>query len=282
VAEAERENWREANALFRRAHELSPSARTLRGLGMVAFNLKEYVDAVTNLRVALEDPRRPLTHQQQEHARDLLEQAELYVGEFTLVVTPSDAQVSVDDRPMSRYSQGTLLLDIGSHELKASATGYRDATRKVVVEGGEGERIELVLSREPVASAVPVVPVAVKDSRSVDRREPAPVPRRRIWTWVAFGGAAVFGAGGVFFAVRGNRDYRQLESQCPEPGCLPGEIDSSGVETNHAIANAFFVTSGVLFTGSVALFFLEPRPETEQRSASLRVGPGRVALRGRF
>ena len=77
VAETERENWNEANALFRRAHQLRPSARTLRGLGMVAFNRKEYVDAVMNLSAALEDSRRPLTDQQREQATGLLEQAML-------------------------------------------------------------------------------------------------------------------------------------------------------------------------------------------------------------
>jgi tetratricopeptide (TPR) repeat protein len=46
---------------FARAHELRPSARTWRGLGTTAFELKLYEDAVRELTFALEDARNPLS-----------------------------------------------------------------------------------------------------------------------------------------------------------------------------------------------------------------------------
>jgi hypothetical protein len=49
-----------ARRYFARAHELRPSARTWRGLGTTAFELKDYEDAVRELTFALEDERSAL------------------------------------------------------------------------------------------------------------------------------------------------------------------------------------------------------------------------------
>jgi len=49
--------WVDARASFRHAHRLQPNARTFRGLGMVAYELREYVDAVRYLERAMLDAR---------------------------------------------------------------------------------------------------------------------------------------------------------------------------------------------------------------------------------
>jgi len=56
-----RADYATARAHFSRAHELRPSARTWRGLGATAFELKQFDDAVRELTFALEDPRDALT-----------------------------------------------------------------------------------------------------------------------------------------------------------------------------------------------------------------------------
>src|SRR3954452_13107151 len=45
VAHFSAAHWSEARALFLRAHEIKPSARTLRGLGVVEFELGHYAEA---------------------------------------------------------------------------------------------------------------------------------------------------------------------------------------------------------------------------------------------
>lgn len=52
-----RDDYATARRYFSRAHELRPSARTWRGLGTTAFELKLYDDAVRELTFALEDTR---------------------------------------------------------------------------------------------------------------------------------------------------------------------------------------------------------------------------------
>ena len=60
VAAYNRDDYATARRYFARAHELRPSARTWRGLGTTAFELKSYEDAVRELTFALEDTRSAL------------------------------------------------------------------------------------------------------------------------------------------------------------------------------------------------------------------------------
>jgi tetratricopeptide (TPR) repeat protein len=57
-----RDDFVTARHYFARAHELRPSARTWRGLGTTAFELKFFEDAVRELTFALEDRRSALTN----------------------------------------------------------------------------------------------------------------------------------------------------------------------------------------------------------------------------
>ena len=66
VREFEASNWPEAFALFKRAHELEPSARTLRGIGLAAYEMRDYVQSIGYLQTALEDQRRPLSPAQRK------------------------------------------------------------------------------------------------------------------------------------------------------------------------------------------------------------------------
>jgi tetratricopeptide (TPR) repeat protein len=51
----------EALAEFRRAHEIFPNARSLRGMGMIEFDLRDYRSAMLHLQEALASSSKPLT-----------------------------------------------------------------------------------------------------------------------------------------------------------------------------------------------------------------------------
>ena len=72
VAEYDAGHFQEARALFRQAHEKPPTARTLRGIGMCSFELRDYVEATRALGASLRETRRPLTAEQKRHAEALL------------------------------------------------------------------------------------------------------------------------------------------------------------------------------------------------------------------
>src|SRR5262245_2196729 len=80
LAEFNRGNWEEAAALFERAHRLNPSARTLRGMGLTAYEARRYVDATRHLSEALTETRRPLTPAQREEVTQTLDRARRFIA----------------------------------------------------------------------------------------------------------------------------------------------------------------------------------------------------------
>jgi len=60
LAEMKLGHFDEAHTQFLEAHRMFPSARTLRGLGFVAFEQRHYVEAVALLEQALASTTKPL------------------------------------------------------------------------------------------------------------------------------------------------------------------------------------------------------------------------------
>jgi hypothetical protein len=156
VAEYDAGRYEEARALFRLAHEKSPTARTLRGIGMASFEMRDYVEATRALTASLRDQRRPLTADQRKHAQGLLARAETFVGQFMLRLSPASASVFVDGRPAVLEADGSLLLSLGRHEISVRCTACTPNEKQVLVDviGGEKKPLEVSLapSTPPVAS----------------------------------------------------------------------------------------------------------------------------------
>jgi hypothetical protein len=190
VAEYGAGNYAEARALFAQAHAVLPNARTLRGMGMAAFELREYADALRHLRAALASKERPLTAEQRAHAEGLLRRANAYVGSFVVALRPADASLLVNGAPAVLEPDGTLLLSLGRHELTARCPTCHDLSRTVVVRGGETGTLTLQLEpRTPGASAAPAASRVVDSSRGT-------APSRGGAGWL-LGGAGVAAASAV-------------------------------------------------------------------------------------
>ena len=153
VAEFGAGRWEEARALFKRAHQIEPNARTLRGMGMTAFELRMYVVALRELEAAVQDTRKPLTEAQRRSAQALIERTNAFVGRHQLVLEPAHAKPYVDGQPVQFEPGAVVLLDIGEHELRVVADGYRTATRRLRVEGGQRAVLRVTLeANTPVPS----------------------------------------------------------------------------------------------------------------------------------
>jgi tetratricopeptide (TPR) repeat protein len=122
----------EARRLFEQAHALNPNARTLRALGKCAYELKHYVQALSELQAAIADKRKPLTSPQRHEVLDLIDEVEHHVGTLALEIEPGDAVLSVDGREVHDRD---VTLDGGDHTLVASTAGYRTTELKVTVVG---------------------------------------------------------------------------------------------------------------------------------------------------
>jgi hypothetical protein len=182
VAEYDAGHYQEARALFRQAHEKQPTARTLRGMGMCSFELRDYVEAARDLSASLRETRRPLTSEQKRHAEALLARANTFIGRFTVKVKPENGSLFVDSHPAELEPDGLLLLAFGRHQLslRCPSCAPTEKEEDVDVAGGEHKTIELAL-------------------------EPAPPPREPSGSGTAAGGTSG-ASGGTIVAQPGEHD----------------------------------------------------------------------------
>ncbi|MEY4508339.1 MAG: hypothetical protein RLZZ450_461 [Pseudomonadota bacterium] len=290
VSEVNVGNFEEGHALFLRAHELAPNARTWRGLGLCAFELRSYVEATADLESALVDPNKPLTAEQRTQTRELLERARAFVSRYRVRVTPSSAQVLVDGKPVT-LTKGILGLDPGPHVVLVRARGHAEQRLELRVGAGVEDELNIELAAtDPSRDGEPVV--AGSDSASPQgssleqlrspsdiRSKPRP-KRRRVWTWTlavsTVSAAAV--AVGLRLRVNGLHDQFVACSQ-QRPDCSPlsqsGQDALLGARISGAVA-------GALAIGSIFAFAYEGSGAGEKGTAQLAVGPDRVMLRGTF
>lgn len=204
LVEFEASNYAEARVLFEQAHGIRPSARTLRGMALSSFELREYVRAEQELNAALVDVRQPLTEPQRKEALTLLLRLERYIGRIEVRATPPSATVTLDGRPI----RGEVKTELGKHELSVQAPGHREVSRTVTVEGGKRHLLEIALrSNEEAAAEAAVAAAAPSDATPAapsDATAAAPDDRRgggileQWWFWTAVGVVAI---GGIATAV---------------------------------------------------------------------------------
>jgi hypothetical protein len=155
VSEFEAEHFAEARRLFEQAHRLWPSARTLRTLGMTAFDLERYPEALEELQAALNDPRRPLVGDQRTEVEALLERTRDHVGSFSLTLLPATAELTVDGVARPHNTDQKLVLRVGEHALRVQAVGFRTLRRSLDVHVRQDEPLRLELEPEaPPTAAV--------------------------------------------------------------------------------------------------------------------------------
>ena len=249
VAEFNASHFTQARALFQQAHQLWPSARTLRTLGMTAFELRMYPTALMELQAALDDPRRPLNVDHRRQVAALIVDAHAFVGRYRVHVSPGEAEVTLDGTLLANTDQ--LMLSIGEHVIAARAPGFNEQRVPLVVQGGDQQELSVVL--EPVASATP--PSASHDSRApAAALSFAPTPRApevdRNPAWIALGVSALGVAiGGVSGGVAFTKKHHDQDT---------GRVIAD-------VSTAAFLTAGVAAALGMVLW-ITARPDTSGES----------------
>jgi tetratricopeptide (TPR) repeat protein len=147
LSEYEAHNYAEARAAFLRAHALYPNARTLRGLGMMEFELRNYVESVSLLEQALASQAKPLDPTLRAQTEAMLARAKGYVSSYALQLNPVPAgvRVLIDGVPIAYTPGQALTLTVGEHSLQIQADGYRDERRSLSVKSGEQQALAIEL-----------------------------------------------------------------------------------------------------------------------------------------
>jgi hypothetical protein len=196
--------FEEARALFTRAHALAPNARTLRGLGMAAFELRDYAECVAWLERALASNVKPLAGSLRLETEGLLARARGFIGRFTLAWRVEDGRLAVDGVPVQLQEGQTLDLDVGDHRLELSAPGYASEQRTLRVNGGEARTLELDLRAQSQITPG-AAPLRAASSGTGARRADDDDGGSLLsspWFWIAVGVVAAGTAVGVAVATR--------------------------------------------------------------------------------
>jgi tetratricopeptide (TPR) repeat protein len=291
LTEYERGDWEEAAALFGRAHALQPSARTLRGLGLSAFEARHYADAMRYLSAALSDTRRALTAKQRDEVGATLERAKLFAGYLTLRLEPSTATSSLNGRPLELAPDGGVAVDPGWLDLEVKADGYEPLMRHIRVGAGERQVIDAHLTPTPSTAAIPTasIPAATRADMGTGARETTATSALSSWKWVSSAAAlAALGAGTALLITQKVR-ARTYVTECiqnlmPQPDCV-SRRDSLGSDSFLWTGSIVGLSAGAgLAALSVVLFALDARPSERER-ATLRAcsaGPTSIACRWQF
>jgi hypothetical protein len=266
VAEYDARHFEEARSLFRRAHEMNPNARTFRGIGMTAFELRDYVSAVHNLSSALHDQRKPLSPEQHKAVQDLLERSRMFVDVATLTISPWEAHVTVDGHAPHFEPDGTLLFGFGPHTLEVSAPGKATRTITFNTRGGEQKEFSITLEAAPTpaprasnragaelaSSAKPVSQVSHNTSAKI---------------WLLGAGVAALAAGGA--GIYWARQYSELDS-CRNPPADLRCTDEDTIKRQYDVSlGAMVVTGAAALTMGIigALSWKSGPPATTKHSA---------------
>jgi tetratricopeptide (TPR) repeat protein len=199
-------NFAEAREHFRRAHALDPSARTLRGLGMVEFELSHYVESARLLAQALDANVKPLSGKLRSETEALLERAREYVGAVRVVSEPKSAAVMVDGALVDLGSSRSVSLTVGDHVFELRADAYLPAKQIVKVNGGETVRLDVKLVPAPSS----VQATGPLDMPKRDAPAAAQPTARKWWLWVTVG--VVLAGGAATAAILLTRKDKEIDA----------------------------------------------------------------------
>lgn len=285
VQEFDLGNWTEARALFERAHELQPTARTFRAIGLSAFEEKSYAAAVWNLSQSLTDNRNPLDAGQRSKVEDVLRRARGFVAEYKLELKPAAAQLTVDGRKPTLL-EGKLLLDPGDRLIQLSAPGHQSSERHVSARPNENGFLHIALSPEVVAQAPAGEP-------ATNAELPAPQPAPKSTTDPRFGtqqivGMAVAGAGVASLAVslgfviraKNKRDASGCDgADCP-PDQKSNRLNDQALLAGNVSTVTVIVGAAAVGTGAFLYFWRPREKKTSPRQAHFAPGfaPGLIGV----
>ena len=151
------ENYAAALAEFEATYELKPGASSLQNIALCQKALFRYADAAASLARLLEHHANELSETERQNVQAAMQELSALTRRVLLRVFPALASVSIDGKPLSaRARRQGVALNVGEHQLTASAPGYASQTLSVRVPSGQEPAI-IELKLEPTAGFVSIV-----------------------------------------------------------------------------------------------------------------------------
>jgi tetratricopeptide (TPR) repeat protein len=138
-----------ARSLYLQAYDIKPSPKILANLAQVEIALREYVAAATHADMALRELGENLGVE-----RDLAA-AKRHIGTLDVATNVDGALVEIDGKPQGLTPlQGVIYVEPGEHYVSVTSTHALKVDRRIQLEPGMAQRIEIALVRERVGKPV--------------------------------------------------------------------------------------------------------------------------------
>jgi hypothetical protein len=274
-------HFAESNLYFREAHALQPSARTLRGLGLTAYAVRDYVQALEHFERALANTNRPLAGSLRESVHQLQAQAERFVATLEVSLDPEGAQLAVDERPAQRGTDGRIRVNPGQHDLIATSAGRETVTRRIWVRSGERVVLQLMLPfPEPSPASVALtLPVQNVEPPPVVSPPPQDAHETPMAASIVIGASAAVAVTGGVLLVISQRDIDRLEQ--PRKGTSWSSVRGDYDRTPWMSAVGFGLV-GLGALGAAAGVAWLYWPSSESDAVRVQLGPTGVQVGGRL
>ena len=257
--------------LFEKAYRLARTPRTAGQLGLCELELGSYAEAELHLSEALATPNHPWIAKNRMTLKRELDVARANVGELSLIVSPSTAEVLLNKKRADKVGLGVPIhVTKGPVELEISAPGYEPVRQIVTVVAGKRTEHTYALVPLPVAPTAPVAdsPASVTLAANPPAPQTGESDPRRIAAWVTAGGALAaltLGTVEAFNAASKSDDFNNhtgIVGGMALPDCTTVSLSSQCKPLKDAYERALtlsvigFVSAGVLAATSSVLFVL--------------------------
>jgi hypothetical protein len=271
--------YEKAAIAFSRAYELKPSFKILFNMGQVENELGHFAAALNAYTRYLAEGGEQIDAARRAQVRTEIAWLNALVGSVVVGTDTSGAIVFVDGRRVGETPlNGPLFVDLGEHEIRISR-GTDEMYREIVTVAG-GQRVTVSADNAHAVAAID----GTQPSGPPPRNEP-----KRIWTWVAVG---VGGVSAIAAAVTGGlaiSGATDVKDKCDGKDCpLSVKDKARTVEALGNATNALVVVATVGIAAGVALWFLEPKWNRDERTAQVTpiavptANGGAIAVAGRF
>lgn len=223
----------EAIEKLTRAEALHHAPTILGRLGECQVNVGEVVTGTENLNMVVREvlpasaPK--VFRDAQERANKVLNSAMPKIAHLVIHVSPADVKASV---AIGGKSVPSALLgaerptDPGTHQVTATAEGYKPASAAVTLAEGAHQEITLKLERDPAAvAALPATGTGAAAATSADAAPPEPAAKNsKVPAIIAF---SIGGAGLIAGGITGGLAMSKA-SDCPNKVCdSQSDLDSA-------------------------------------------------------
>jgi len=286
--------YEEAITAFRASYDIvaSPNsrlmvARSLRELGRLDDAYQEFEAALADAKAAAaKDAKKYAKTVAAVEAEIAMLRQRVAMVRLELAHAPQGTTVKAGDRTIEGPALARpLLFSPGEVLISARGPGGEAAEQKLQLVAGTEQtvRLDLASGPEPTPVAAPAGQAPSPAAASISTEGGDGPPLRTIG--LVAGGIGV--AGLATFAVFGslnNSKFDDLESSCQADGSCAADkqSDIDTGRTYQTVANIGLVVGAVGVAAGATLFVLGGSSERAARPVHVAVGPGRIAVGGRF